>query len=60
MIHAVWGTKNRQPLLTKEIRLKVIEHIQENAKTKGIYIDRLNGYADHLHCLFVLVKFFNC
>lgn len=54
MIHAVWGTKNRQPLLTKEIRLKVIEHIQENAKTKGIYIDRLNGYADHLHCLFAL------
>lgn len=54
MIHAVWGTKNREPVLTKEIRLKVTSHIRENAKSKGIYIDRLNGYTEHLHCLFGL------
>ncbi|MBI2619863.1 MAG: IS200/IS605 family transposase [Ignavibacteriales bacterium] len=53
-IHAVWGTKNREPLLTKEIRLQVIDHIRANAKEKQIYIDRLNGYTDHLHCLFGL------
>ena len=53
-IHAVWGTKNREHLLTKEIRPRVLRHIHENAKQKEIYIDRLNGYTDHLHCLFGL------
>jgi len=51
MVHAVWGTKNREPFLTKEIRSTVIEHIRQNAKTKEIYIDRINGYTEHLHCL---------
>jgi REP element-mobilizing transposase RayT len=54
MIHAVWGTKNRAPFLNDKIRYAVIEHIKQNAKEKGIYIDRLNGYTDHLHCLFAL------
>ncbi len=51
MIHLVWGTKNRTPFLSKEIKEKVIEHIKENAKTKGIYIDRINGHTEHLHVL---------
>lgn len=50
-IHAVWGTKNRYPYLTKEIKEKVIAHIKENAKKKEIYIDSINGHTDHLHCL---------
>jgi len=50
-IHAVWGTKNREPILQKTIRDKVIQHIVDNAKSKGIYIDCINGYAEHLHCL---------
>ena len=53
-IHAVWGTKNKEPVLTKEVRAQSIAHIRENAKDKGIYIDRLDGYTDHLHCLFGL------
>ena len=54
MIHAVWGTKNRYPFLTNDTRQKVIDHIKENAKTKQIYIDSINGHNDHLHCLFGL------
>src|ERR1035437_6835494 len=54
MIHAVWGTKNHHPFLTKEIKQKVINHIKENSHTKQIFIDRLNGYTEHLHCLFGL------
>ncbi len=54
LIHAVWGTKNRYPFLSKEILPIVITHIRENAKKKGIYIDRLNGAEEHLHCLFHL------
>jgi REP element-mobilizing transposase RayT len=33
-IHAVWGTKNREHVLTREIRPTVVEHIKENAKNK--------------------------
>lgn len=54
MIHAVWGTKNRYPFLTKEVKEKVVSHIKENAKIKQIYIDRLDGHTEHLHCLFGL------
>jgi len=54
MIHAVWGTKNRYPFLTKEIKQKVIAHTRENAMRKEIFIDRLNGFTEHLHCLFGL------
>ena len=54
MIHAAWGTKNREPFLTSEIRALVIKHIKENAKVKGIRIDSINGYTEHLHCLFGL------
>ena len=53
-IHAVWGTKNREHSLTKEVRPTVISHILQNAKDKQIYVDRLNGSTEHLHCLFGL------
>ena len=51
MIHAVWSTKNREAILTDETGWKIIQHIRENAKAKQIFIDRLNGHTDHLHCL---------
>lgn len=31
--------------------MKVWEHMRENAKEKGIFIDFINGYEDHCHCL---------
>jgi len=54
-IHFVWSTKNRYPFLdSKELRLKVWNHIKANAKEKGIFIDFINGYNDHCHCLISL------
>ena len=51
-IHFVWSTKNRiQFLDTKELRIKVWNHILENSKKKGVFIDFVNGYSDHCHCL---------
>lgn len=50
-VHVVWGTKNRFPFLTKDIKQNVINHIKENAKTKEIFIDCINGHTEHLHCL---------
>ncbi|MDQ3551989.1 MAG: IS200/IS605 family transposase [Bacteroidota bacterium] len=54
MMHSVWSTKNRTPFLIKELRPVIIDHIRQNAKSKEIFIDRLNGYTEHLHCLFAL------
>lgn len=54
-IHLVWSTKNRVPYLnSKELRLKVWNHIRENAHLKGIFVDFINGYSDHCHCLISL------
>lgn len=54
-IHLVWSTKNRVPhLKSKELRIKVWDHIRENAKKKEIFVDFINGYSDHCHCLISL------
>jgi REP element-mobilizing transposase RayT len=53
-IHFVWSTKNREPFLTDDIRQKVFQHIRENAREKGIFIDFIGGYVDHVHCLISL------
>ena len=53
-IHAVWGTKNREPVLENGILESVCDHIKENGKLKGIFIESINGYSDHLHCLMLL------
>lgn len=51
-IHFVWCTKNRYPYLdSKGLRLKVWNHIKENAAKKDIFIDYVNGYSEHCHCL---------
>ena len=53
-LHIVWGTKSRVPYLSDKIRNEVIEHIRLNAKEKHIYIDSMDGYREHLHCLLSL------
>lgn len=50
-IHYVWATKNRQAILTEDIRTVLFNHIKQNAITKKIYLDRINGYTEHVHCL---------
>lgn len=54
-IHIVFSTINRIPFLNStEVRVKVWKHIKENASSKGIYLDMINGYSDHCHCLISL------
>ncbi len=53
-IHFVWTTKNRHPFLTDAIRQMVFQHIRENAREKGIFLDHINGYREHVHCLISL------
>ncbi len=54
MIHFVWTTKKRYPFITKKLKPLLLEHIKENAKAKGIYIDCLNCVEDHIHILISL------
>jgi REP element-mobilizing transposase RayT len=50
-VHLVWTTKNRDPVLSTGSRKQIFSHIRENALNKGIYVDIINGYFEHIHCL---------
>ena len=47
----MYGAKERFPYLQDGIRTRVFEHIRENAVSKKIHIDFLNGFVEHVHCL---------
>lgn len=53
-LHVVWATKNRECILLAGKRVVICQHIKQNALEKGFYIDIVNGYLDHLHCLMPL------
>lgn len=55
-VHLVFATKNREPLLHQDLRHNLQKHIIENCKQKDIFLQSINGYADHLHCLISLGK----
>lgn len=50
-IHLIWSTKDREPLIGKELRQSIFEHIKDKAKREKIHLDSINGTADHVHCL---------
>ncbi|MFN8299154.1 MAG: IS200/IS605 family transposase [Chitinophagales bacterium] len=53
-IHLVFSTKGRMPLLVSAIRQTVFQHIRKQGLANGIQMDFVNGYYDHIHCLFML------
>ena len=54
-IHMVFCTRNRVPFLDSPgLRKKVFQHIKKNAEEKGIWLDCVNGYDSHAHCLISL------
>jgi len=56
-VHLVFSTKNREPYLNSpELRKNVFLHIKQNADEKEIWLDNINGYNDHIHCLVSLGK----
>ena len=40
--------------MTTDFRKQVFDHILGNAIDKGIYMDFINGYLEHVHCLISL------
>ena len=56
-IHMVFSTKDREPLLnSKELCRQVFQHIKKNADEKDIWLDCVNGWHEHAHCLISLGK----
>ena len=43
-------------MLRKEIRYDIQKHIISNCKDKQIFLQEINGYTEHLHCLLSLGK----
>ncbi len=51
LIHFIWGTKNREQLISKELKPLLLQHIKTNSIKKDIFIDTLNCVSDHIHLL---------
>ncbi len=54
IIHAVWATKSRRPLMDKENKDKICKHIRANAQDKQIHVMNINGWKNHIHGLISL------
>ncbi|MEO6454132.1 MAG: IS200/IS605 family transposase [Ginsengibacter sp.] len=54
MIHFIWATKNRQPIISASLKPLLLAHIKQNSKLKNIFIDTLNSVEDHIHLLISL------
>ena len=53
-VHVVFSTQNRETIFDGDLRRKLVEHIRINAREKEIFLDRINGWSDHLHLLISL------
>ncbi len=50
-IHIIFATKKRERIINKDLKPILINHIIENARSKNIYIDSINGDMEHIHIL---------
>ena len=55
-VHLVFSTKDRHPFLLKEKQEIIHRHIIENCRKKEIFLQTINGYTEHIHCLISLGK----
>ncbi len=47
----MWSTKNRVPLINKNLKPTLLKHIKDNSVTKNFHIDFQNCVEDHIHIL---------
>ncbi|MEN9339566.1 MAG: hypothetical protein RIQ62_878 [Bacteroidota bacterium] len=53
-VHAVWSTKNRNPLIRPHIEDLLYKQIRQQIDALGCLTSIINGMPDHIHCLFRL------
>lgn len=51
MIHFIWATKNRERIISNQLKPLLLAHIKDNSMKKQIYIDCMNCVEDHIHIL---------
>ena len=55
-IHAIWATKERQPMIHKSVENTIYQFISEELRALGCPVRIINGMPDHIHCLFLLSR----
>jgi REP-associated tyrosine transposase len=53
-LHEIWSPKNREKIITKLLKPKLLQHILLNAKSKNIFIDTINCVEDHVYAIISL------
>jgi putative transposase len=53
-IHAIWATKERQPIISHSIEKDIHQFINQQLRKMGCPVRIINGMPDHIHCLFLL------
>jgi REP-associated tyrosine transposase len=53
-IHAIWATKNRQPLIRPDKEKIIHEFLRKELIDCGCRVRIINGMPDHVHLLFLL------
>lgn len=56
LIHLVFSTKNRQPLITPEIEPELFKYLAVELHNMGCPSLAINGTSDHIHILFTLSR----
>jgi REP element-mobilizing transposase RayT len=53
-IHAIWSTKECQPLISHNLENKIYNFLYEEFVALGCPVRIINGIPDHIHSLFLL------
>lgn len=52
-IHAIWSTKERNPIISNAIEEKIYGFLQKELMAAGCFVKIINGMPDHVHVLFL-------
>lgn len=55
-IHAIWATKEREPLVKPAIEKNIHEYMRKEFVDMNCPVRIINGMPDHVHCLFLLSR----
>ncbi len=53
-IHAIFGTKDKQPLIDKDNSFPIHRRVAEQFEKIGCQVQIINGISDHVHVLFLM------
>jgi len=56
LVHLVFSTKNRQPLIVPEARDRMFAYLGGTLNTLNCPVVKVGGMADHVHILFALSR----